>query len=225
MELHPNGENATTEELRVAMDASPTKRAYIRLAAMRSLLMGVSRETVCQIFFRSDRMVRLWIDCFNSGGIDALITRQRSGRPRKAKLQTVRDLLEPVLKDPSQAGQVHWTAVKLHGYLKEHLAMELGYRTTVRWLHEMDFHLRVPRLWPERQDEEKRKLFLEQLRSWTADDQVELWFLDETGVEGDPRPRRRWSQPGKPRTVPIWETISAKMSSVPSAPGPGLSSA
>lgn len=202
MELHPNGENATTEELRVAMDASPTKRAYIRLAAMRSLLMGVSRETVCQIFFRSDRMVRLWIDCFNSGGIDALITRQRSGRPRKAKLQTVRDLLEPVLKDPSQAGQVHWTAVKLHGYLKEHLAMELGYRTTVRWLHEMDFHLRVPRLWPERQDEEKRKLFLEQLRSWTADDQVELWFLDETGVEGDPRPRRRWSQPGKPRTVP-----------------------
>lgn len=184
------------------MEASPTKRAYIRLAAMHSLLLGVSRETVCKIFFRSDRMVRLWIDCFNAGGIDALITRRRSGRPRKAKLHVVRDLLEPVLKDPSQAGQVHWTAVKLHGYLKEHLAIALGYRTTVRWLHEMDFHLRVPRLWPERQDEEKRRLFLDPLRSWTADDKVELWFLDETGVEGDPRPRRRWSQPGQPRTVP-----------------------
>ncbi|MEO6183298.1 MAG: IS630 family transposase [Verrucomicrobiota bacterium] len=201
-ELHPNAENATTEELRVAMEASPTKRGYIRLAVIRSLLMGIPRATVCQQFFRTDRMVRLWIECFNTSGIDALITRPRSGRPRKAKLPALRELLEPVLKNPAQAGQVHWTAVKLHGFLKEKLAIELGYRTTVRWLHELDFHLRVPRLWPERQDEEKRKVFLEQLRSWTADDTVELWFLDETGIEGDPRPRRRWAQPGKPRTVP-----------------------
>lgn len=184
------------------MEASPTKRGYIRLAVIRSLRMGIPRATVCQQFFRTDRMVRLWIECFNLGGIDALITRGRSGRPRKAKLQVVSDLLLPVLQDPAQAGQAHWTAVKLHGYLKEKLAIELGYRTTVRWLHELDFHLRVPRLWPERQDEEKRQVFLEQLRGWTADDKVELWFLDETGVEGDPRPRRRWSQPGQPRIVP-----------------------
>lgn len=147
-------------------------------------------------------MVRLWVERFNAGGIDALITRGRPGCPRLAPLSTVRELLEPVLQDPAKAGQVHWTAVKLHGYLKEKLAIELGYRTTVRWLHELDFHLRVPRLWPERQDEEKRKVFLDQLHSWTADDKVEMWFLDETGVEGDPRPRRRWAQPGKPRTVP-----------------------
>lgn len=31
---------------------------------------------------------------------------------------------------------------------------------------------------------------------------MELWFSDESGIEGDPRPRRRWAQPGKPRTVP-----------------------
>ena len=184
------------------MEASPTKRGDIRLAAIHALVMGVSRATVCKIFFRSDRMVRLWIERFNAGGIDALITRQRSGCPRRAKLETVRQLLEPVLKEPSKANQVHWTAVKLHGYLKEKLAIALGYRTTVRWLHELDYHLRVPRLWPERQDEEKRKTFLEQLRSWTADDKVEMWFLDESGVEGDPRPRRRWAQPGKPRTGP-----------------------
>jgi transposase len=201
-ELHPNAENATTEELQVAMEASPTKRGYIRLAVIHSLLKGVSRELACQIFFRSDRMVRLWIERFNAGGIDALITRPRPGRPRKASLASVRTLLEPVLLEPAKANQVHWTAVKVHGFLKDQLAIDLGYRTTVRWLHELDFHLRVPRLWPERQDEEKRKLFLEQLGNWTADDRVELWFLDESGVEGDPRPRRRWAQPGKPRTLP-----------------------
>ena len=198
----PNGENASLEELRVAMEAASNKRSYIRLAAIRALLMGITREQVCQMFFRTDRMVRLWIEQFNRGGIDALITKARPGRPRKIKLERVRDLLLPVLENPAQAGQVHWTGVKVHGYLKEQLSIELGYRTTIRWLHELNFHLRVPRPWPERQNEQQRKVFLDQLQSLAADPNVELWFSDETGVEGDPRPRRRWVQPGRPRTVP-----------------------
>jgi transposase len=202
-ELNPNPENATAEELRVAMDAAPNKRSYIRYAAIRALLMGIARPTVCEMFFRSDRMVRLWIASFNSGGIDALRTRTKPGRPRKAKLERVRDLLLPVLENPMQAGMVHWTGVKLHGYLKEQLSIELGYRTTLRWLHELDFNLRVPRPWPERQDPIQREEFKTKLQEWCAhEDQFELWFSDESGVEGDPRPRRRWSQPGKPRTVP-----------------------
>ena len=36
----PNGENATLEELEVAMEAAPNKRSYVRLAAIRALLMG-----------------------------------------------------------------------------------------------------------------------------------------------------------------------------------------
>ena len=201
-ELHPNAENATPEELRVAMEAAPNKRSYVRLNAIRSLLLGISRATLCQQFCRTDRMMRLWIECFNRGGIDALITRPKPGRPRKVKLERVRDLLVPVLENPATAGQVHWTGVKLHGYLKEKLALELGYRTTVRWLHQLNFHLRVPQPWPERQNEEQRKEFVEELRALSADPTVQLWFSDECGVEGDPRPRRRWVQPGKRRTVP-----------------------
>ncbi len=184
------------------MEAAPNKRSYIRLNALRSLLLGISRATVCQQFCRTERMVRLWIELFNRGGIDALITRARPGRPRKVKLERVRDLLVPVLENPATAGQVHWTGVKIHGYLKEQLSLELGYRTAVRWLHELDFHLRVPQPWPERQNEEERKKFQEELRALCADPKVELWFGDESGFEGDPRPRRRWVQPGKPRTVP-----------------------
>jgi transposase len=201
-ELEPNAENATLEELRVAMEAAPTKRSYIRLNAIRSLLLGISRAVLCQQFCRSDRMIRLWIELFNRGGINALITRPKPGRPRKVKLERVRDLLVPVLENPASAGQVHWTGVKLHGYLKEKLCVDLGYRTAIRWLHELNFHLRLPRPWPERQNEEQRNQFREELRAWSEDSNVELWFSDECGVEGDPRPRRRWVQPGKPRTVP-----------------------
>jgi len=114
----------------------------------------------------------------------------------------VRDLLVPVLEHPAQAGQVHWTGVKVHDYLKAHLAIELGYRTTIRWLHESNFHRRVPQPWPERQNEQERQEFLEQLQVLAHSPKVELWFGNECGVEGDPRPRRRWVQPGKRRTVP-----------------------
>jgi transposase len=201
-ELHPNPENATLEELSVAMEAAPNKRSYVRLCAMRALLLGYERKQVCELYDRTDRMVRLWIELFNRGGIDALITKPRPGRRRKVKLERVRDLLVPVLENPAQAGQVHWTGVKLHGYLKKQLAIDLGYSTTVRWLHELNFHLRVPQPWPERQNEEERKTFLEELRALVADPKVEIWFGDECGVEGDPRPRRRWVQPGRRRTVP-----------------------
>ena len=66
----------------------------------------------------------------------------------------------------------------------------------------MNFHRRVPRPWPERQNEDDRKKFQEELRGLASDPKVELWFGDESGFEGEPRPRRRWVQPGQARTVP-----------------------
>jgi hypothetical protein len=39
MGSQPNPENATLEELSVAMEAAPNKRSYVRLNAIRSLLM------------------------------------------------------------------------------------------------------------------------------------------------------------------------------------------
>ena len=181
-EAEPNAENATLEELRVAMEAAPNRRSYIRLAVIRSLLMGLERSVVAEQFCRTDRVVRLWIAMFNIGGIDALTTKRPAGRGRRVKLERLRDLLVPVLENPRQAGELHWTGVKLHGYLKEQLGLDVGYSTTVRYLHELGYNLRVPRPWPERQNEEQRNAFLDQLRRWQADPNLELWFADECAI-------------------------------------------
>jgi len=195
-ETELNFENATEDELRVAMDAAPNKRSYVRLAAMRAMYLGMDRESICKLYDRSDRMVRLWMTMFNEGGIDALASKPIPGRPRKLKLKKLQDILVPVLENPAQAGELHWTGVKLHGWLKESLSLELGYSTLVRYLHDLRYNLRVPRPWPERQNEEARAAFLEEIRHLQEQPQVELWFADESGVEGDPRPRRRWSARG-----------------------------
>ena len=98
----------------MAREAAPNRRSYIGLAVMRSLLVGLERSAVAQQFCRSDRVVRL---------------RAPAGRGRRVKLECLRDLLVPVLENPRQAGELHWTGVKLHGYLKEQLGLEVGYGT------------------------------------------------------------------------------------------------
>lgn len=108
----------------------------------------------------------------------------------------------PLLEEPKKAAQEHWTGVKIYGWLTGQLAIEMGYRTTVRYLHELAYHLRVPQRWPERQDEAQRAAFLEELHVFQQDPTAELWYGDECGVEGDPRPRRRWSARGSRPRVP-----------------------
>lgn len=201
-EVIPNCENATPDALVVAMEAAPNKRSYIRLAAVRALLLGTSRELTCKLYCRTDRMIRLWITMFNRGGIDALLTKPRPGRKPKVSLETLGDLLIPVLKEPALAGERHWTGVKLHGWLKDKICEELSYRSVIRTLHALDFNRRIPRPWPRRPEEKEKEqelqriTFKEQLSRWANDPSIRLWFCDESGFEGDPRPRHRWVTPG-----------------------------
>lgn len=100
------------------------------------------------------------------------------------------------------AGQSHWTAVKLHGWIKDNLQTQLGYSTTVRYLHEHDYRLKVPRPWPLEHDADRREAFCQKLQLWQNDSSIDLWFADESGFEGDPRPRRTWTKIGHVRHSP-----------------------
>jgi hypothetical protein len=48
----------------------PPGRASLEILAR----LGLPRGTLCQQFCRTDRMLRLWIELCNRGGIDAMIT-------------------------------------------------------------------------------------------------------------------------------------------------------
>lgn len=184
------------------MDCTPTKKGFRRLQALRWLYEGRTVEDVALLSHFSRRQVHRFIRAFNLAGLDGLIPGRSSGRRRILAKDQVAEKIVPVVEDPALAGQSHWTAVKLHGWIKEHLQIQLGYSTTVRYLHEHNYRLKVPRPWPLNQDEELRRAFCEKLQLWQADPGVDLWFCDETGIEGDPRPRRTWTKIGKVRTSP-----------------------
>ncbi len=212
-----NLENATSEEVRVAMDCTPTKKGFRRLQALRWLYEGKSREGVAALSCFSIRQVLRFIQAFNLAGLDGLIPGRSSGRRRIVPKAEVADKIVPLIEAPSLAGQTHWTAVKLHGWIKEHLQTQLGHSTTVRYLHEHDYKLKVPRPWPLDHDRDLREAFCEKLRPWQDDENTDVWFCDEpersgdrqpkaarrastasqSGFEGDPRPRRIWTKIGE----------------------------
>lgn len=192
----PNAENCTLAELDTAAQAAASKRSHVRMMAIKTLVLGVSHDQVAAIYSITRKTLSRWIHRFNDRGIDGLVERSRSGRPATISPEQSVAYRE-LIQHPQRANQHHFTARKFQGYLTEHLQQEVGYRTVVRWLHDQGFCLKVPRPWPERQDEEKRNAFILQLQTYLSDPNIEVWYLDETGIEGDPRPRRRWAQKGE----------------------------
>jgi putative transposase len=196
LSLHPNAENATQSEMEAAIKCCRSRRENDRIRAMIALIMGIKREHVSRLFGVEARTVRRWIRSFNKSGLDGLIDKPKSGRPRKiaqSQVLTCRYLLD----HPASVGEGHWTGVKFHGYLRKEMQIEAGYSTVIRFLREQDYRLKVPQPWPDRQDESLRQAFRRRLQELLSDPEVDLWFADETGIEGDPRPRRRWARRGE----------------------------
>jgi transposase len=167
---------------------------------------GMTREDVALFCNVNTHTVLEWIHHFNERGIDGLIEKLRSGSPRRISVAQVEKQIIPLLNKPSCVGQVHWTAIKLHGYLTNQMGALVSYSTLLRYLHERGYCQRIPRSMPEPPDkkiwQQQREAFAIQMKNWLQDPNVELWFSDESGVEGDPRPRKRWVMKGSKPEIP-----------------------
>lgn len=195
----PNLENCPREEFTLALKCAG-RAAVRRMMAMLELGNGVPFETVLLIHDICERTLERWIADFNGFGIDGLLDEERTGRPPAIAPEKRADLKDLVL-NPARAGYAHWTGRKFHGWLRRELGEEVSYRTVIRFLHEENFRLKVPQPWSDRQDEALREAFRRDLAVLVENEDVDLWFGDETGIEGDPRPRRRWAQKGEKARV------------------------
>ena len=191
----PNAENCSEEQLRTAADCAPTRASHRRMMAILSIIKGFDPAIVNELYGVTTVTIRNWINRFNKCGIDGLIEGKSTGAPRKIPASETNSLCQ-LIKSPNLAGETHWTARKFHGYIRKELEIEAGYSTVLRWLHKQNFSLQVPQPWPDRQDEKLREAFRLRLHTWLRDESIDLWYMDETGIEGDPRPRRRWASKG-----------------------------
>jgi transposase len=177
-------EVCSMEEVSVAMSCTPLGKGYIRLRAIHDLMYGLPREYVQKVSRKSRRSLNTWIKLFLTLGIDGLINKPKPGRPRLLKDGKIKDKLIELLEEPNDSKNPLYTAVKIHAYLKEKYKVQFSYRSFLRYLHEENFNLRVPRRIPNGGDETKRNAFKIRLETLSKDDSNEIWFSDESGFEG-----------------------------------------
>jgi len=198
--LAPNPENASLADLQAARKAG-NKETDRRCLVVIMLLVGSTREQVMKIVELTDDAVRKIVRVFNLYGVDGLVAKKRPGRTPLISGSQKEEILEE-FEEPGRAQRTFWTATAFHGHIAEKYKVECSYETVRRLLHEKGYVLKVPQPWPDRQDEELREKFLVRLRTLAEDEDVELWYGDETGIDGEPKPRRSWAIKGsKPRVV------------------------
>jgi len=200
--IKPNPENGSSSEIEMSLRGAPSKNMTLRLLAIRALISGQTVEFVADFVNVSTRTINNWINRWNEGGVTALADKPKSGRP-PAISEKYRAKILQLVDNPQEAGQTHWTAVKLHGFIKKQESIELGYSTLTRWLHNQRYALKVPRPWPVGQDEEAREKFIAELKPLLDNEDLDVWFSDESGFVGDPRPSRVWAKKGSKLTSPI----------------------
>jgi transposase len=196
----PDAENASLADLHAASRAG-SYETQRRCMAIILLITGVEREQVCRAMEACQSAVRKWVREFNIRGIDGLIVRTRSGAPRKISKVKSEQIVEE-LKKSQESDNPFPSAKMFHGHVREKYQVECSYQTLLRTLHEQNFVFKVPQPWPDRQDEEAREAFRQDLCTLLDDPECDLWYGDETGVEGEPKPRRRLALKGsKPRVT------------------------
>jgi transposase len=187
--------------LELAIDCCPDQKARQRLNAIHLLLCGGTFELTLKHSRATERCLQMWISRFNDQGIDGITYRPKTGRPRLLTTAQVESEILPLVDDPGLADQTHWTATKLVGWLAAEKQLLLSYSTLVRYLHEHGYRRKIPRPMPEPKDrevwEDQREAFAFKLLDLLDDGKCEVFFGDEAGFEGDPRPRQRWAKRGE----------------------------
>jgi transposase len=185
------------KDLLIAMDCTPLRKGQLRLRVIFDLMNGVPKDVARKATGKSRKTFYTWIRRFLEMGIDGLINKPRPGRPRILKEGKIKNKLTEILENPDIDKQGLYTAVKIHSHLKEKYQIEFSYSSLLRYIHEEDYNLRVPRRIPSGGDEKQRKAFKIRLQSLLSDKKNEIWFEDESGFEGDPRPKKKWTKRGK----------------------------
>lgn len=199
---YPNIENCSPEELERYIRLAKNVSEKNRLLGIQMLWNDIDVLTVSKILCVSDVAVYNWIHRFNSKGLDGLLTRARGGRPRRVSKEQVSKYLN-VFEQPQEAGEAHWTAKKFHGHLQGELKVEISYQRVLDYLHEHDYKLKYGRTWPREPEgnEERREEFQSRITELRSDPDVKIWYMDEAGFDGDPRPRRGWYKKGKRKKI------------------------
>ena len=146
-------EQTTPEDLKEAYKSEKDPRVVRRMAAVNMVCMrGKSIRDAADDLMRCPNWVSFWVKRFEEGGIDALRDLPRSGRPPKAPVKKVRNIV-------SKAGSVT-TPKKLLHYIQDKLNVTYDISTVRKIMNRIGMSPKTAQLVHENKAETK------EIRRW-----------------------------------------------------------
>jgi len=115
--IEPTPEYGSVAEVQAAMKRARDAVVYRRLQAILCRMQGWTIEATCRHVQISRDTLHAWVRRWNDGGMEGLLSRPRTGRPRKLTTE-VKDLVIKEMEGRLPDG-TPYKALWLHGHLKK----------------------------------------------------------------------------------------------------------
>jgi putative transposase len=140
----------TTEQLQqveTAIKNHPNLRVRQRAQMIRLLHLGHKPEEVGELLSVTGALVYLWHGRWREAGIDGLVDKPKSGRPKAGGDEYRQKLAELIETDPQTLGYgFHvWTIKRLIAHLEKATGVRVHKNTLLNMLAEQDYVFRRPK--------------------------------------------------------------------------------
>jgi transposase len=185
----------------------------LRLRALRGIELGYHAAEMADVLGVTRETVSRWWTAYTSGGVDAL-PHDRSGRPLGSgrfladeQASHIRSLIDGNTPEKLGIASALWTRRAVGALIHKEFGIELAERTVGEYLRRWNYTPKKPQRQARKQDPDEVQQWLAliypALEKQAAEEDAEIHWCDETGVEADHHPGTGYSPKGQPATMEV----------------------
>jgi transposase len=185
----------------------------LRLRALRGIELGFSEVELAELLGVCHETISRWWTSYCAEGLDSL-PGGRTGRPlgsgrslSEAQADRIRGLIDD--HSPTELGIAHalWTRRAVRDLIRKEFAIELAERTVGLYLQRWGDTSKKPTRRSRKQDPDAVERWLAEtypsIESHAAEENGEVLWTDEVGVDADHHPGRGYSREGERATMEV----------------------
>jgi transposase len=185
----------------------------LRLRALRGCELGYTHAELADILGVSRGTVTRWYDAYQAGGVDAL-PGERTGRPKgsgaaldEQQAARIRGLLDDYCPEELGIAAPLWTRRAVRQLIRAEFGIDLALRTVGAYLARWGYTAKRPTRRSKLQDPEEVEDWVEEtypeIAEQAREEEAEIFWSDETGVQADHHPHTGYARRGRPAVLGV----------------------